>query len=183
MRYLLLFVITISFIACSDSSTGTDETDITSGEGAITVSGDLQAEHEGISQYVGLRNEDGDFLNLALHVSQLGLATEQESDFDFAIRLVGGEGPFSLETGDYQIGESNNIGMLATYSNRVVSDNTITYGSTPSSSGTITIVSMTSTSIEVVFDVTLHLVDDEGSVNITGAFNAECLTAEAGIGC
>ncbi len=183
MRYLLLFIMTISIIACSDSTTGTDDSDVTPGEGIITVSGDIQEEHQGISQYVGLRNNDGEFLNLALHVNQLGLATEQESDFDFAIRLVGGEGPFSLETGDYQIGESNNIGMLATYSNRVVSDNTITYGSTPSSSGTITIVSMTSTSIEVVFDVTLHLIEEEGSINVTGAFNAECLTADAGFGC
>lgn len=182
MRYLLLFIMTIGFIACSDSSTGTDESDVTSGEGAISVSGDIQAVHEGISQYIGAQNADGEWFNLALHVNELGLASEQESSFGFTI-MVGSEGPFSLETGDYQIGENNNVVMIATYSNRVDSENTITYGSTPSSSGTITIVSITSTSIEVVFDVNLHLVEDEGSVNVAGAFNAECLTAEAGIGC
>jgi len=180
---ILLFISISGFVACSDSSTGAEETDVTSGEGTITVSGDIQAEHQGISQYVGLRNEDGNFLNLALHVNELGLATDQESDFGFQIRLVGSEGPFSLETGEYQIGESNNVSMFATYSNRTVSESTVSYGSTPSSSGTVTILSMTSTSIEVIFDVTLHLIEEEGSVNITGAFNAECLTAEAGIGC
>jgi len=180
---ILLFISISGFIACSDNSTGTDETDVTSGEGAITVTGDIQAEHEGISQYVGLRNDDGNFLNLALHVNQLGLGSDQENDFSFSIRLVGSEGPFSLETGEYQIGESNNVGILASYSNRTVSEDTVTYGSTPSSSGTVTILSITSTSIEVVFDVSLHLVQEEGSVNISGAFNAECLTAGTGFGC
>jgi len=179
---LLLITFTVT-VACSDSSTGADETDVTSGEGSITVSGDKQAEHEGISQYVGLRNDDGDFINLALHVNQLGLTSEQESDFGFSIRLAGSEGPFSLETREYQLGETNNVGTLASYSNRTVSENTITYGSTPSSSGTVSILSITSTSIEVIFDVTLHLIEEEGSVNITGAFNAECLTADAGFGC
>ena len=185
IKIVFMASVLLCFFSCSDdsNSTGPGETSLNSAEGSITVTGDIEAEHQGISQYVGLRNEDGNFLNLSLHVNELGLATDQESEFGFQIRMVGSEGPFSLDTGEYQIGESNNVGTLATYSNRTVSENTITYGSTPSSGGTVTIVSMTSTSIEVVFDVTLHLFEEEGSVNITGAFNAECLTAEAGIGC
>ncbi len=183
MRKLLLFLLTFVFIACSDNSTGPDEADITLGEGTLTVTGDIQAEHEGISQYVGLRNDDGNFLNLTLHVNQFGLGSDQENNFGFQIRLVGSDGPFTLDTGEYQIGVSNNVNILASYSNRTVSENTVTYGSTPLSSGTITILSISSTSIEAVFDVSLHLVEEEGSVNITGAFNAECLTADAGFGC
>ena len=180
---ILLFISISGFIACSDNSAGPDESDITSGEGTLTVTGDIQAEHEGISQYVGLRNDDGNFLNLTLHVNQFGLGSDQENNFGFQIRLVGSEGPFTLDTGKYQIGESNNVSILASYSNRTVSEDTVTYGSTPSSTGTFTILSTTSTSIEVIFDISLHLVQEEGSVNISGAFNAECLTAEAGIGC
>ena len=75
------------------------------------------------------------------------------------------------------------IGLLISYSNRTVSEDTVTYGSTSNSSGTVTILSTTSTSIEVAFDFTIHLVGNEGSVNVTGVLNAECLTAEAGFGC
>ncbi len=180
---ILLFISFTGYISCSDNSTGPDETDITLGEGTLTVTGDIQAEHEGISQYVGLRNDDGNFLNLTLHVNQFGLGSDQENNFGFQIRLVGSDGPFAFDTGEYQIGESNNVNILASYSNRTVSENTVTYGSTPRSSGTITIISISSTNIEAVFDVSLHLVEEEGSVNITGAFNAECLTADAGFGC
>ncbi len=47
----------------------------------------------------------------------------------------------------------------------------------------VTIVSVGSENIEAVFDVTLHIMNGEGSVNVTGELNAECLTAGGGIGC
>ena len=105
------------------------------------------------------------------------------NDFSFSIRIFGSEGPFLLGTGEYEIGDSGNLNLLISYSNRTVSEDTVTYGSTSNSSGTVTILSTTSTSIEVAFDFTIHLVGNEGSVNVTGVLNAECLTAEAGFGC
>ncbi|MCC5941105.1 MAG: hypothetical protein JJU37_06135 [Balneolaceae bacterium] len=190
MKHLFLFITLIigaGLIACSDNSTGSDDTEVTPGVGSLTVSGDLQAEHEGISQYIGLRSSEGGFINLAIHVTQFPIGSEEVNDFNFTIRMVGSEGPFTLETGEYVIGEAGNQSMLITYSNRTVSENTVTYGSTPNSSGTVTILSVSSTSIEAVYDVSLNqitdtgTISDENSINITGALNAEC--AAAGIGC
>lgn len=149
----------------------------------MNVSGDLQAQHEGVSQYVGLRSEDGDFINLTLHITEYPLGSEQLNGFSFDIRMVGNEGPFSLETGEYELGHSGEFTMISSYSNRIVSDGVVSYSTSPNSTGTVTIVSINSSSIEAIFDVTLHLMDGEESVNISGELNAECLTAGTGFGC
>jgi len=183
IKYAAFTIIILLSYSCSDSSAGPGEIDTNPNEGIINVTGDLQAQHEGISQYVGLRSDDGKFINLTLHVTEFPIGSEEVNDFSFDIRMLGSEGPFPLETGEYEIGESDDLIVLASYSNRTLSEDTVSYSTSPISSGTVTILSINSTNIEAVFDVTLHVINDEGSVNITGELNAECLTADAGFGC
>lgn len=175
--HLILAAICLMLISCSDNSSGPNESDAGSGEGTINVSGDFSAEHDGISQYIGLKSDGDNFINLTLQVSEHPIASAEVNDFSFSIRMAGNGGPFTLETGEYEIGQdSDNPIVIVSYANRMISDNTVTYGTTPNSSGTVTILSITSTSIEAVYNVTLDVdvTADMGSVNITGELNAEC---------
>lgn len=181
IKYAVFSIAILISYSCSDSPSGPDEIAVNPSEGTLNVSGDVQEEHKGVSQYVGLKSEDGDFLNLALHVTEVPLGSTEEGDFSFVIRMVGAEGPFSLETGEYELGGNDNLSLIASYTNRTISDNTVTYSASPNSSGTVTIVSVGSENIEAVFDLTLHIINGDGSVRITGELNAECLTA--GVGC
>lgn len=174
---IVIAIIGMVLVSCSDNSSGTNDLDEDSGEGTINVSGDLEAQHEGLSQFIGLKSSDGGFINLTLNVTEHPLGSSEINDFSLAIRMVGDDGPFTLETGEYEIGHgSESPIIIVNYANRMISDNTVTYGTSPNSSGTVTILSVSSTSIEAVYDVTLDVdvTADLGSVNITGELSAEC---------
>lgn len=183
IKYVAITIAIILSYSCSDNPSGTDEIDTNISEGIVNVTGDLQAQHEGVSQYVGLRTEDDDFINLSLHVTEFPIGSEEVNNFSFDIRMVGNEGPFPLETGEYEIGHSGDVTVISSYTNRMVSDDTVHYSTAPNSSGTVTIESINSTNIVAKFDVTLHIFNEEGSVNIKGELNAECLNADNGFGC
>jgi hypothetical protein len=185
---LIFAIICMTFVSCSDNSSSVDESDMNadSGEGTFNVSGDLEAQHQGISQFVGLKASNGDFLNLTLNVTEHPLGSQEINDFSFSIRMVGDGGPFTLEIGEYEIGQdSEGVILIVNYANRMISDETVTYGTSPNSSGTVSILSVSPTSIEATFDVMLDVdvTADEGSVNITGELIAECFTAAPGTGC
>ena len=183
IKYTLFIIAIMLSYSCSDNPSGPDEIDVSPSEGVLNVTGELQAQHEGVSQYVGLRSEGGDFINLTLHITEFPIGSGEVNDFSFDIRMVGNEGPFSLETGEYELGNSGEFTTISSYSNRIVSDDVVIYSTTPNSNGTITIVSIGSESIKATFDVTLHIRDSEESVNITGELNADCLAAGTGFGC
>ncbi len=183
-------ILCIMFLSCSDDSSNANDADMMDanlGNGMINVTGDIQAQHEGVSQYFALTSNDGGYNNLTLLISEHSFSSMEEDDFSFSIRMVGKEGPFELEPGEYEIGHESDSDALiiVSYSNRTISDETITYGTSQNSTGTVTILSVSSTTIEAAFDVNLDVdvTADEGTVNITGELEAKCVTAAAGTGC
>jgi len=183
---ITLIVTALIFISCSDNSSGLDESesDAVSGEGELNVVGDIDSQHEGLSQYIGLESNGG-WVNLTLNIAEYPIGSEEVNDFSFDIRMTGDGGPFQLETGEYNIGENpEGPTVIANYANRVITNRTVTYGTSPNSSGTVTIISVNSTSVEAVFDVILYqdVTTDEGAVTITGELKAECHSTPAG-GC
>lgn len=193
MKYLsktftILLIITMTgIVSCSDSSTGTDELDshADAGTGTLHVSGAVQAEHEGHSWYIGLRSEEGGFINLMLHIDEQPPLSESTSLFGMSVRFVGQEGPFELTTGEYEIGTGSGVILTASYENSIVSDERLSYGSTPEASGTVTILSVSDESITASFTISLEAGPgtDSGMVTLTGELHAECMTANLGLGC
>ena len=187
MRRLLMVIVLAGFISCSDDSTSPDNSDDDPGVGTVNVTGSVQAQHEGASWYAGLRSETDDFINLTLNVSDQLPDDPGSSSFNFSIRFTGEDGPFDLPVGQYEIGQnSENLIVLVSYSNSVDADNTVRYGTTPNSTGIVTIQSASETRIEASFDVTIDAGQNTegGQVNITGEIDAECLLAGvSGVGC
>lgn len=190
IKLLFIAAILSGLTSCSDDSTGPEETDVGSGEGEINVTGAQQAQHEGVAWYVGLRS-DNDFINLTLSLSEYLPTESDDSPYGLSIRFIGNDGPFSLDTTTYTNGvASEDVLISVTYSKTLENGEKAIYSTGPNSTGSITILSISDTSIEVAFDVTIesdHVEagqeTEEGSVNIAGEISAECLTAEAGIGC
>ena len=153
------------------------------GEGTVNVTGAIQTDHTGVSEYIGLKNGDG-FANLTLSVSEVARGSSEENGFGFDIRMTGEGGPFNLEPGEYSIGVQDDEGptIIVNYTNRVISDENVTYGTSPNSTGTVTITSVTSTTIEATFDVVLFedVTTDEGMVNVSGELSATCTSP---VGC
>src|SRR6056297_445773 len=181
-------ILCMLFVSCSDDSSDVNDMNSNLETGSIMITGDIEAQHEGLSQYIGLRSNDGGFINLTLNVTEHPLGSAEVNDFSLSIRMVGEEGPFALEVGEYEIGhnsEDDTPLIIVNYANRVISDETITYGTSPNSTGTVTILSVSSTNIEATFDVNLDVdvTADEGTVNVTGELNAKCSSASTGTGC
>jgi len=181
-------ILCMLFVSCSDDSSDVNDMNSNLETGSIMITGDIEAQHEGLSQYIGLRSNDGGFINLTLNVTEHPLGSAEVNDFSLSIRMVGEEGPFDLEVGEYEIGhnsEDDTPLIIVNYANRVISDETITYGTSPNSTGTVTILSVSSTNIEATFDVNLDVdvTADEGTVNVTGELNAKCSSASTGTGC
>lgn len=153
------------------------------GDGTVNVTGAIQAEHTGVSEFIGLRNEGG-FANLTLSVSEFVRGSSEENSFLFDIRMAGEGGPFELEPGEYNVGEQDDGGpvVIVNYTNRAMSDGNVTYGTSPNSTGTVTITSVTSTGAEATFDVELYedVTTDEGMVNVSGELTAKCTSP---VGC
>lgn len=183
--YLSTIIFSFLFMSCSDQSTGADDTDADGGEGTLVVTGALDTQHEGISWYAGLAQQEGTYFNLTLHVSDVPPGESQQNAYGFSIRMVGDEGPFNLTTGEFEIGheaaEENEILMITTYTNRQDGD-LKAYGASPEDTGTVTIHSISGTSIEASFDVRLKSGPniDDGFVTISGSLQAECYSAELG---
>jgi len=187
INLIFISILFAGFMSCSDNSTGPGEadTDLSRGTSSFNVTGDIEANHDGVAWYVGLRSEGGNFLNLSLTVSDSELGDEEDNDFNLTFRFVGNEGPFELETREYPIGAENNVVVFSSYSNSVVSDETLFYAASPNATGSIRILSFSDTSIEASFNFTIEPGRNrEGDpVTISGEINAECLTAEINFGC
>jgi hypothetical protein len=187
VRHILIAIVLAGFISCADDSTGPDNSDDNPGVGTVNVTGAVQAQHDGASWYAGLRSETDDFINLTLNISEQLPDEPGASSFSLSIRFVGEDEPFDLSTGEYEIGHGQgNVIVIVNYSNSVDADNTVRYGTTPNSTGTVTIQSASETRIEASYDVTIDAGQNTegGQVNITGEIDAECLLAGvSGVGC
>ena len=186
IKVIFMSIMLVGLMSCSDNSTGPGaDTDLSRGTSSFSVTGDIEADHDGVAWYVGLRSDGGNIINLSLSVSDSEFDEQGDNDFNLSIRFVGSEEPFELATGEYPIGAGNNVAVLPTYSNSVISDGTLVYSASPETSGSVRILSVTDTSIEASFNFTIQAgANREGeSVTISGEINAECLTAEINFGC
>lgn len=187
IRCLLIVIGLTVFTSCADDSTGPGDSDANPGVGTVNVTGAVQAQHEGASWYAGLRSETHDFVNLTLNISEQLPDEAGSSSFSLSIRFTGEEGPFDLPPGEYEIGQgSDNLIVLVNYSNSVDPDNSVGYATSQSSTGTVSIESVSETRVEATYDVTIEAAPgtDEGQVNISGEIDAECLlSGVSDVGC
>jgi hypothetical protein len=182
ITFYLFIAALFGMLSCSDDSTGPGDTEADSGEGAISVTGAVQAEHEGIAWYSGLRSDTGGYNNLTMEISELPPDELGDTSFGLSIIMVGDDGPFDFDPGVYEIGQSTNGALVMVNYRNSVSDESLHYATTPNSGGTVTIQSVSDTNVEAVLSITLEAgpSTEEGEVTITGEINAECITAAAG---
>lgn len=187
IKIVVVIALISGLMACSNDSTGPggNDTDLKLRTSSFNVSGDIEADHDGVAWYVGLRSDNGNFINLSLSVSDSDIDEDGNDDFNLSLRFIGNEGPFELTAREYPIGSDGNVTVFSSYSNSTFSDETVVYSASPDASGSIRILSVSDTSIEASFSFTIQAgANTEGeSVTITGEMNSECLTAETSFGC
>ena len=178
IKVLSLIVALMGVVSCSDNSSDALDIDSVQGEGTINVTGAVEAEHEGISWFLGLKSGgDNSYANLILTINDVGFASEEESTYSLSIRMVGDDGPFTLSTGEYEIGhDSEGPLIIVEY---IYKEGSVRagYGTSPDASGTVTIQSISDTSVEASFDVSLEAgqsTANSGFVNVTGNLTATC---------
>jgi|AntRauTorcE11898_2_1112593.scaffolds.fasta_scaffold06234_2 hypothetical protein len=175
IKVLSLIAALMGVVSCSGNST--DNTGPQEGKGTISVTGAVEAEHEGISWFIGLRSGGDSYINLSLHVSDVGFAVQEENTYGLSIRMVGEDGPFMLSTGEYEIGHGSEGPLIIVEYIYNEGPARAGYGTSPDASGTVTIQSISDTSIEASFDVSLEAgpsTANSGFVNVTGNLTAKC---------
>lgn len=179
-RTLLFIILFIYGLGCSDDSTGPggNEVEVNSGLGTISVTGAIEAEHEGVSYYIPLKSQSGDFNNLTIRISDTDPTEGNENPlFGLRIIMVGQEGPFELNEGQFELGDSGTVAMVATYDNNIGPDGSVIYSTSTETDGTLTILSNSSNQIEGTYSFQLEAGNntDSGFVTVSGEFNAECI--------
>ncbi len=184
MRCLLIVIVLAGLVSCSDESTGPENSESDIGNGTVNVTGAFEAQHEGFSWYVGLKvGEEGKYANYTMNVSDVP-ATEGDGSYNFTIRFFADEAPFALTAGEYTVGEEEKGALVAgIYTNRNGSDS-ISYGISPDSEGTVTIESITDNSVKASFDLVLDASPntEEGMITVKGNLYANCV-AISGLTC
>jgi len=178
IKIFSLIAVLMGVVSCSD----TTDSGITipEGQGTINVTGALETDHEGTSWFFGLSSEEqNSYNNFTLSLSDVGFASQEESTYIFSIRMIGNGGPFELTTGEYTLGESEEVITAVSYTNKEGAERA-SYGTSPDVTGTVTIQSISDTSIEASYNVRLQEVISTGFldnfVNITGDLTATCIT-------
>jgi len=184
---LIFAAICLMLISCSENSSGVNDSDADIGEGTVNITGAMEAEHQGISWYLGLRTgENGEYANYTVSISDVPPGENQQGTFNFTIRMVGDERPFSLAAGEYNIGElDKGVLSIGSYTNRE-GDDVMSYSSSPDTDGTFTIQSVSEGNIEISFDFLLETGPTTGTgyISVTGSLFANCFTQQTGgIGC
>jgi hypothetical protein len=179
IKIFSLIVALMGVVSCSDNSTAPDNPVPVEGEGTINVTGALEAQHEGASWFIGLKSGGGNsYLNLTFNISDVGFASEEENTYSLTITMLGNGGAFELTTGEYTLGESEEVLTAVNYVNKEGAERA-SYGTSPDVTGTVTIQSISDTSIEASYNVRLQEVISTGFlddfVNITGDLTAKCI--------
>jgi len=177
--FFAIFVTILTFISCSDNSSGPGDTDLSDGKGAFTVTGAISAEYEGEAWYTIDRSSDETVFQI--FVSDIEFSTEPEIDdvqFVLEFRQESGSNSFSISTGDFTMGENATFrGVLADV------PSTTGYETLGNDGGSITINSQSSGLVEAEFEFTATDPVDGVKVTVDGALRATCIGGQFNPNC
>jgi|AntRauTorcE11897_2_1112592.scaffolds.fasta_scaffold03538_2 hypothetical protein len=177
---LLSTILSLTFLSCSSNSTDSDVLEAGEGVGSLTVTGDVEAEHEGASYFTVIRS-DGNLVTIRIHINE-SHPFERDDSYDpvYSFTLLAdmdGE-PFSLSPGDYEIGQLSDDELMfaGVYTHRTSADVVNGYQSADQG-GSITITSFSDKMIQASFQFTAidYGAEEDKVVNISGEFTSECL--------
>ncbi|MEX0722504.1 MAG: hypothetical protein WD053_01435 [Gracilimonas sp.] len=179
---LLSIIISLTFLSCSDNSSGPEDLELSEGVGSLTVSGDVEAEHEGASYFTVIRN-DGNLLGVRIHIVE-ALPEDRDDSYDpiYSFTLLADDGgePITLSPGDYEIGQlsDDNLAFAGVYTHRINADVVNGYQSADDG-GSITITSSSDEMIQATFQFDAidygDGTEEDKVVSISGEFSSECL--------
>ena len=177
--YIAISVTILSFISCSDNSSGPGDMGLNDGKGAFTVSGAINAEHEGQAWYTIDRSGDGTVFQL--FVSDVEFSTEPQMDdvqFVLEFKQDSGSNSFSISTGDFTVGENATFrGIFADV------PTTTGYETLGNDGGSISITSQSSGLVGAEFEFTATDPVDGGKVTVEGALRASCIGGQFNPNC
>ncbi len=179
-QLLIILFICFTTISCSDDSTGPDDLNLSQGQGGVTVTGAVNADHEGEAWYVIERNDDGTVFQIFVSDVQFSTDPQVNDDVSFFLefRQDSGSDSFSISTGSFQIGENDTFrGLYADNNSATV------YESTGSSDGVISITSHSDGQLDAEFGFTGTIRDGDGSVKVTGELRASCIGGQFNPNC
>lgn len=179
-QLLIILFIFFTTISCSDDSTGPDDLNLSQGQGGVTVTGAVNADHEGEAWYVIERNDDGTVFQIFVSDVQFSTDPQANDDVSFVLefRQDSGSDSFSISTGSFQIGENDTFSGLYGDNNSATAYETI-----GSSGGSITITSQSNGQLDAEFEFTGINRDGEGSVNVSGGLRASCIGGQFNPNC
>lgn len=179
-QLLIILFICLTSTNCSDDSTGPDDLNLSQGQGAVTVTGAVNADHEGEAWYVIERNDDGTVFQIFVSDVQFSTEPQANDDVSFVLefRQESGSDTFSISTGDYEIGQNATFrGIYADV------NSTTAYETIGSSGGSINITSHSTGQLDAEFEFTGSNRDGEGSVTVSGGLRATCLGGQFNPNC
>ncbi|MEX0844695.1 MAG: hypothetical protein WD022_05415 [Balneolaceae bacterium] len=169
------------FLSCSNNSTDSDVLDVGEGIGSFTVTGDVEAEREGVSYFTVTRS-DGDLLGIRIHIEKahpLDRDDSYNSDYSFTLLADKDGEPFTLTTGTYEIGllSDDNLAFAGVYTHRISADVVNGYQSADQG-GSITISSSSDEMIQASFEFKAidygDGAEEDKVVTISGEFTSKC---------
>ncbi|MEX2348016.1 MAG: hypothetical protein WD511_02260 [Balneolaceae bacterium] len=168
-------------ISCSDNSSGSEEINDIVGAGSFSVSGDLEAQHEGAA-YFTLTKMNGNVVGIRIHIAEAH-PTDRDDSYNPSYTLLfmadNGGDPFSLSPTTYEVGQlsDDNLTFAGLYTHRIDADEVVGFNSR-NYSGTLTISSYSDEIMEAVFEFTAEndIGETEGDevITLSGEFTAKC---------
>ena len=178
--YAVIIISTLTFISCSDDSTGPGDLNFSQGQGGFTVTGAVNAEHEGEAWYVIDRDDDGTVFQI--FVSDVEFSTDpnanDEVTFVLEFRQDSGSESFSISTGTFEVGENTTFTGLYADVNSATAYETI-----GSNGGAITITSHSNGQLDAEFEFAGANREGEGTVTVKGGLRASCIGGQFNPNC
>lgn len=176
----IILFLCFAVMSCSDDSTGPGDLNLSQGEGKLTVTGAVNAEHEGEAWYVIDRNDEETVFQIFVSDVQFSIDPQANDDVSFVLEFRQDSGPdsFSISTGDFEVGESATFRGLYADVNSGNAFETI-----GSSGGSISITSHSNGHLDAEFEFTGTNRDGEGSVNVSGGLRATCIGGQFNPNC
>ncbi len=180
-NYTLIIASFLIFISCSENATGPGNLRLNQGEGAFTVSGAINAQHEGKAWDKIDRSDNGTLLQIFVSNAEFSNDPHENGDASFVLefRLESGSESFSISKGEYNLGADAPFhGLFADAAT------TMAFETNGESGGFIAITSYYSTgSVEAEFDFSASTIDGGSSVTVSGGIRASCIGGQYNPNC
>jgi len=183
-RYVTFISFILIFTSCSDNSSGPDELDLNEGKGAFTVSGAINAEHEGEAWYTIDSSGDGTVFQIFISDVEFSVDPNANDNVSFVLqfRQDSGSESFSISTGNFDMGENATFfGIFADVS--ITESRGVGYETVGNTGGSINITSQSSGLVDAEFEFTAIDPEAGGTVTVSGGLRATCIGGQFNPNC